>query len=181
VGEQRDRRVSAIVRSVSLAVAAGAVAAILFAAHALPSTRAISVGIVLLAAIAFSELFRAVKVVGEPNARVTRRFEEALRPRTATRKRPDELERVEREIVVGATAGVWARHRLLPRLRSAAAARLSMRHGIDLERSPDAARDLLGDDAWELLRPDRLAPADATAPGIPLEQIEALLDRLESL
>ena len=172
---------SASLRPGVLAVAAGAVAAGLFAAHALPSTRAISVGIVLLAAIAFGELFRAAKVADEPSARVTRRFEEALRPRRAEHARPDELERVEREIVLGATTDVWAGQRLLPRLRTAAAARLSMRHGIDLERNPDAARELLGEDAWELLRPDRPEPADSAAPGIPLEQVGALLDRLEAL
>lgn len=171
----------AFLRYVSLAVVAGAVAVVLFATNALPSTRAISVGIVLLAAIAFAELFRAAKVADEPSSLVARRFEQALRPRTVTYRRPAELERVEREIAIGASAEMWARQRLLPRLRTAAAARLSMRHGIDLDRRPQAARVLLGEDAWELVRPDRPEPDDSHSPGVTLQQVRAAVDRLEAL
>lgn len=168
-------------RPFGLALAAAGLSAALFFAHALPSSRAISLAIVLLAAIVLTELFRAVRVADEPSARIALRFEEALRPRRVTHERPVELERMEREIVLGAAAAVWARHRLLPRLRAAAAARLSARHGIDLERRPQAARELLGEDAWELLRADRPEPVDSIAPGIPLEQISAVLTRLEAL
>lgn len=166
-------------RPVSLVVVAGALSAVLYEAHALPSSRAISLGIVLLAAIAFTELFRAVRFADEPGARAARRFEEALRPRQVRHRRPAELERMEREIVVGAAAAVWARHRLLPRLRAAAAARLSVRHGIDLDRDPQAARDLLGEETWGLLHLPK--PADSAAPGISLQQVDTLLTRLESL
>ena len=172
---------SRLLRLATLAVAATAVAAILFAAGVLPSSRAISLGIVLLVAIAFVELFLAVRVADESGARATLLFEEALRPQQAAHRRPTELERMEREIVLGSAAAVWARHRLLPRLRTAATARLSARHGIDFDRNPRAARELLGEDAWEMLRPDLPEPADSTIPGIPREQIAALLTRLESV
>lgn len=168
-------------RPVLLAVAASAVAGILFASHALPSSRAIAVWIVLLAAVASAELFRAMRVAGEPSARAVLRFEEALRPRRPADRPPAELERMQRELVLGSAAEVWARHGLLPRLREAAAARLFMRHGIDLARDPDAAREVLGEDAWDLVQPHRPEPADVAAPGPSSATIEALLDRLESL
>jgi hypothetical protein len=73
-------------------------------------------------------------------------------------------------------------HRLLlPLLRTAAAARLASAYGIDLMRSPAAARARLGDEAWELLRPDRPAPEDRHAPGVPRADVEMLITRVESL
>ena len=35
---------------------------------------------------------------------------------------------------------------------------------------------MLGDDAWELLRPDRPPPADRTAPGLSLRRVRELVD-----
>jgi hypothetical protein len=56
-----------------------------------------------------------------------------------------------------------------------------MRHGIDLDRRPQAARALLGEDAWDLVRPDRPAPDDSHSPGVTLQQVRAAVDRLEAL
>jgi hypothetical protein len=74
-----------------------------------------------------------------------------------------------------------AQHRLIPILREAAAARLGSRHGIELERKPAAARALLGEETWELLRSDRPAPEDRFAPGVPRARVVATIERLESL
>jgi hypothetical protein len=65
-------------------------------------------------------------------------------------------------------------------LRSLAAG-LLLRRGIDIERSPERAAALLGPDVWELVRPDRPAPDDRTAPGVPIETVERALDDLERL
>jgi hypothetical protein len=157
------------------------VCAILFASHSVPSSRAIAVGIVLFAAIAFVELFRAARVADDPNARAALEFEHALFPQRAAQRRPVQLERVDRDIVLGAVTDVWARHGLFPRLRTVAAARLSARRGIDLARNPQAARDVLGEDMWELLHPDRPEAADRYAQSVTLEEVDAMLDRLESL
>ena len=64
---------------------------------------------------------------------------------------------------------------------AAASARLASRHGIELERRPEAARAMLGEDVWELLRPDRPEPADRHGPGVPREQVAAVIEALESL
>ena len=62
-----------------------------------------------------------------------------------------------------------------------AAARIAARHGFELERRPEAAAALLGEDAWELLRPDRPAPEDRHGPGVPRERVAAVIERVESL
>ncbi len=62
----------------------------------------------------------------------------------------------------------------------AAAARIAARHGFDLERQPELARALLGEDVWELLRPDRPEPADRFGPGVPHDQIAAVIARVEA-
>jgi hypothetical protein len=146
-----------------------------------PGSRAIAIGIVLFAAIAFAELVLAARVTDEVNTRAALEFEHALFPRPAVIRRPDQLERVDRDLVLGAVTDVWARHGLFPRLRTVAAARLSARRGIDLARNPDAARDLLGEEMWELLHPDRPEAPDRYAQSVTLEEVDGMLDRLESL
>ena len=70
--------------------------------------------------------------------------------------------------------------RLRPLVRDVASG-LLLRRGVDLERSPDRARELLGPDAWELIRPDRPPPDDRSATGLPLAEIERTVDALERL
>jgi len=88
---------------------------------------------------------------------------------------------MERELVLGSADADHAHRRLLPLLRGTAAARISARHGFELQRRPEAARDLLGEDVWELLRPDRPQPADRHGPGVPRAHVEAVIERVESL
>jgi hypothetical protein len=144
------------------------------------STRQILAGYVLaLAAIALASLTRIARDASEwvePS-----RFDYALRRSEPTPVRPPELVRVEREIVLGSTNAAHLEMRLLPILREAAAARLAARHNVELERRPEAARRLLGDDAWELLRPDRRVSGDLSGSGLPLRRIRKLVETLESL
>jgi hypothetical protein len=88
---------------------------------------------------------------------------------------------MERELVLGEADADHAHRRLVPLLRAAAAARVAARHGFELERRPETARMLLGEDAWELLRPDRPEPEDRHDSGVPREQIAAVIERVESL
>ena len=88
---------------------------------------------------------------------------------------------MERELELGIASAGSAHHRLLPLLRSAAAARLAARHGVELDRRPEAARALLGEEVWDLLRPDRPEPADRFGRGVPRERVSAVIERVESL
>jgi hypothetical protein len=110
-----------------------------------------------------------------------RRFEAALRGRPPAAAEPVELLRMERELELGIANAGSAHHRLLPLLRAAAAARLASRHGVELDRRPDAARALLGEEAWGLLRPDRPEPADRFGRGVPRPTVTALIEKVESL
>ena len=71
--------------------------------------------------------------------------------------------------------------RLRPLLREIAAHRLWMRFGVDLDREQGRARELIGANAWELVRPERPPPTDRLAPGPPLADIRVVVDELERL
>ena len=135
--------------------------------------------VLLLAAIALAALTRIARNASEIPP--LSEFAAALRPRVVDPMRPPELVRTERDITLGVSNAGHLQQRLLPLLREAAAARLAAGHDVDLARRPDAARRLLGDDAWELLRPDRPKPADRNGPGIPMRQLRAVVDTLERL
>jgi hypothetical protein len=149
---------------------------ILLPIHVLPTGRVFAIWVVLLTAIALRELIRSFPRDNRKSA-----FEAALRNRAAPAPEPSAFAEVERQLQLAVAFADHSHRTLLPLLRSAAAARLSMRHGIELERQPDAARRLLGEQTWELVRPDRPSPADGLAPGPREEQIAAAVARLESL
>jgi hypothetical protein len=71
-------------------------------------------------------------------------------------------------------------YRLRPLLREVAAARLARRRGLDLD-GDEAAAALLGDEAWEMLRPDRPPADDKLARGPEEDQFERLIGRIEAL
>jgi len=167
-------------RSLVAPVFASAVAlAVLLALRPLSTSRALAIWAVLVAAIALIVLVRHLHESAAPLH--APRFEAALRGRPATTTQPVELMRAERDLELGIAGAAHAHHRLLPLLRAAAIARLATHRGIELDRRPDAARELLGEDAWELLRSDRPEPEDRFAPGIPRERVAALIERVESL
>ncbi|MGD0084085.1 MAG: hypothetical protein ABSD78_12930 [Acidimicrobiales bacterium] len=85
---------------------------------------------------------------------------------------------LERSLKLSASTMGEYRRLVEPRLRALTAARLR-RSGIELTDA-DRARERLGD-AWALVDPDRPSPTDRMAPGIPLSEIELLVDTLERL
>ena len=110
----------------------------------------------------------------------------SLRPRTATRKGrrrsvPDTLERIEQETLLGVAGSFDLHHRLRPRLRDIASELLSSRRRVSLDEDPEAARTILGDTTWELVRPDRTPPEDRFARGIPPGELAAVVDSLERI
>jgi hypothetical protein len=150
---------------------------VLLQIHTLSTSRALAIWVVIVASLALLLLVRQSR----PGPKRASRFETAMRGTVTKTSVPVELERIERELELGIANAASAHHWLLPRLRAAAAARLASRHGVELERKPEAARALLGDEAWELLRPDRPEPADRFGPGVPRETVTAVIGRVESL
>jgi len=151
----------------------------LLAIKPLPTSRALAIWILFLAAIVLVALVR--RAGGGDGPRETRRFENALRIRTPAPKPPAELARMERTLELGVFSELHAQRHVLPLLRAAAAARLAAKHGVELERRPEVARELLGEETWDLIRPDRPEPEDRHAPGIPRPRLAAAIARLESL
>ena len=70
--------------------------------------------------------------------------------------------------------------RLRPLLRELAAARLR-RRGVQLDHDGDRARELLGDELWEIVRPGRPMPADRFGPGLSGSELRRLVERLEAV
>jgi hypothetical protein len=151
----------------------------LLSVRAVSTSRALAIWVVLVTALVLVALIRHFRDHGGRER--GRRFEDALRGRKPVAPQAAELLRMERELVLGVADADHAQRRLLPLLRTAAAARIAARHGFELERRPEAARALLGDDVWELLRPDRPEPENRHGPGVPRERIAAAIERVESL
>ena len=152
---------------------------VLLSVSRLSTARAIAIWVVVLTAFTLVALIRHSRASRGPEP--ASRFEQAFRKPKVKTAHPEEFLRMDREILLGTADADHAHRRLLPLLRTAAAARLAARHGLELDRRPEAARTLLGDDVWELLRPDRPAPADRHGPGLRREQIAAVIERVESL
>jgi MoxR-like ATPase len=98
-------------------------------------------------------------------------YERALTRKPEPPGRPSELVRVERELTLGTSSAGQLHNRLIPLLRDAAVARLGR----------DLSRERLGDEAWELLRPDRPEPEDRNAPGVSLRRVRSVVSTLERL
>lgn len=71
--------------------------------------------------------------------------------------------------------------RLRPILREIAAHRVLLRFGVDLDREQERARELIGADAWELVRPERPPPVDRLAPGPPASHLSKVVEELERI
>lgn len=163
------RRLTAplLVATVGLVIALGL--------HPVSTNRILAAYVLVLAALGLELMTRVLSarsVSGTPSE-----FEQALARERHKPTRPTDLLRIERELSLGVASAGHLHTRLLPLLREAASARL----GFDLYRFPVRAQKALGDEAWELLRPDRPAPEDRHATGAPLRKVEHCIDTLERL
>jgi hypothetical protein len=91
-------------------------------------------------------------------------------------KRPPQLERIERELSMASATAFDLHSRLRPLLREIATSRLAARG----ERLEDGEAEL-GEELWELVRPDHLPPSDRHAAGIEPAALRRAVERLEAL
>lgn len=124
--------------------------------------------VLALAATALVVLARLARTQEEWE-RATSELERALAPRPPLRARPNELVRVERDLVLSTANEADFHARLRPMLLEIAAARVEQ---------PEKALDR---ESWELLRPDRRLPDDRGAPGPSLARVGGLVDAIERL
>jgi hypothetical protein len=94
--------------------------------------------------------------------------------------RPPELERLERELTLASSTAFDVHFRLRPTLREIAVERLGVR-GLRLDEGGRAVEEALGEEVWELVRPDREPPARRFDPGLDPEGARRVVERLEAL
>lgn len=142
--------------------------------------RALQVFLVIAGAVAIRLL--VVAVVDATSRPGPFAFDRALVP-PAPRELsvPSEPERIRFEVGAATRRSMELHHQLRRRLRRLAADRLAAGHGVDLDGDPDAARRILGDETWGLLRPDRVAPEDRFGPGMPVEGVSRIVATVEDL
>jgi hypothetical protein len=143
--------------------------------HPVSTNRILAAYVLVLAALGLELMTRVLSSRSESGR--PSEFEQALTRDRHKPTRPTDLLRIERELSLGVASAGHLHARLLPLLREAAAARL----GFDLYRFPARAHAALGDEAWELLRPDRPAPEDRHGTGAPLRKVEHCIETLERL
>lgn len=160
-------------RAVAPAVFASVVFGVLLALAPVSRTLLVHAYVLVLAGLVLAALVAAL-----PTARSSA-FDAALRRPRPQEARPPQLERVERNVTLGVANAFDFHLRLRPLLRDAAAARLAAARGVDLDGP--AGRAAVGEEAWELLRPDREPPDDRFAAGIPEQRLRRLVDVLETL
>jgi hypothetical protein len=90
------------------------------------------------------------------------------------------LEELEHAVEFSQTTAFDLHYRLRPHLVGVARHRLAV-HGIRLEAQPARARQLLGEEAWELVRPDRLPPERRNDRGLELASLRRVVERLDAL
>jgi hypothetical protein len=99
-------------------------------------------------------------------------------PRT---QRVGQLESVARALDLAEASSFDLHNTLRPIVREIAAARLAS-HGVSLERQPERARALVGAQTWELVRPDREAPAGRSGSGgCSRDELRLIVDSLEAI
>jgi hypothetical protein len=131
-------------------------------------------GVVLAAALAYGLLLLRRALPPAPSALDAAL---AVRPRAA---KVESLDRAENIVAIAVSNAGDTHWRLRPVLREAAVAALHGR-GVDLDGDPDAARRLLGEETFELVRADRPRPADPFGPGIPPAALERVFARIEEI
>jgi hypothetical protein len=106
-------------------------------------------------------------------------FTASLRRVPVDEARPGSLLHLERTASMAGSAAFDVHFRLRPTLRELATELLSARRGIDLDREPDRSRAVLGDETWDLVRPDRPPPADRHGAGIDAAALDRVVTALE--
>ena len=97
------------------------------------------------------------------------RFEHELSRERIPPGRPNALVRIERELTLASSNAGHVHDRLRPMLRDIAQARFGR----------NATQERLGDETWELSRPDAPEPHDRSAPGLSLKTIRRVIETLE--
>jgi hypothetical protein len=129
----------------------------------------------ILCAVVLGYAIKALRTAYPPAAPLR----SAQRRAARGRRPPSSLARIEDEAALGVAGAFHLHHRLCPRLRSISTGLLAVRRRISLDGDPQATRSVLGDPAWNLVRPNRPPPEDRLARGIPISDLRSVVESLE--
>jgi hypothetical protein len=145
-----------------------------------PGRAALAVHVYVLVVLAAALASVVGSIAGQSDAGESQ-FDAALHRPTEEHERLPELARLEREVALAQASAFDAHYRLRPVLREIARGLLAVRRGVDLDRRPERAQELLGDETFELVRGDRDPPWDRLAPGLDTAQLARVVATLEAL
>lgn len=109
------------------------------------------------------------------------RLAEALRVEPKEPVRPPDLERTERLLTISTATAFDFHYRLRPILREVAEQRLADRRGLRLDGGGPAVESILGDELWQLVRPDREEPRERFSPDVDRDTLARAVERLEAI
>jgi hypothetical protein len=161
----------------ALGAAAAGLVPLLIALWFVPGRRALAVDLFLLL-VAAGAVLALVRALADAAPRAEP--EPPARRRRLSQRLP-ELERTERAVLLAASTAFDVHYRLRPILREIAAQRLATRRGLTLDRETTASRAVVGEDTWELVRPDREPPELRFGPGVAASELAKVVDALERI
>lgn len=167
------------VRLGAVAAGVGALVGVLLVYSSVPAHRLLDGYLLFLGSLLLLALVRATNLAGR--AEEASLYEIALSRHERRPERPQALEKLERAVALAAVSSFDVHLRLRPVLREIAAHRLAEQRGSDLDRGSPEVREALGDELWDLVRPDREPPDDRFGPGLPLARLSRALERLERI
>jgi hypothetical protein len=92
----------------------------------------------------------------------------------------EQLRRVDETLTAARASEVGVDRELRPLFRAIAATRLA-RRGVHVDRHPEEARAILGEELWELVRAGRPRGSNRFAGGISTAGLQSLIERLERI
>jgi hypothetical protein len=91
----------------------------------------------------------------------------------------EQLRRVDDTLTAARASDAGVERDLRPLFRAIAATRLA-RRGVDVDRDPEDARAILGEELWELVRSGR-SRSNAFPGGVSIAGLQGLIERLERI
>jgi hypothetical protein len=138
--------------------------------------RVLDAYLVTIGAVLMLMLIRTVRALRP--AQQESRFDSALAAMRAP-EAPHGGLALERDVELSRLSAFHFHIRLRPVLREIVAVQLRRRYGVELDREPARAQELVPSAAWDVVRPDRPPPEDRLAPGPSLTSLRDLVSELE--
>ncbi len=110
-----------------------------------------------------------------------RRLRRPARLTRSRRRTTPDLAAVDRLLALSVASAEDEHLRLRPLVLEIATQRLADHTGVRIDAAPEAAAAILGEETWELVRPDRERPGDRRARGISPRRLQTVIESLERI